>query len=424
MGGARVSFSKLVQQAESLRGYNNFEAYYDGEVRLDALGVSLPPEVRILEMVAPWPSLAVDVLSEVLRVDGFKHEDKKVTSKLRKWWQANDLDTNIPLGITEALVQGAGYLIVGPGRAGTPRISVHQPSGMAVGYDHMGDVNEAVRRYSVGDIEHAAHYQPGVTTYYRRGSGGWSELSRKETGIPRIPVIPMLNKVRLGDTSGRSEMLQVMKLADAGSRSLTNLQVAQELLALPQRYMLGSGVNEFKKPDGTMASKLDVYLGYLLTGPADGKVGQLPGADLSQIINTIKLYAQMVSSITGIPPSMLGISTDNPASAEAMRAAKERLISKAEAKQALFGDAIEEAMRVALMMDGVAEDGLESLETVWRDPATPSQSAKAANGLQAHAQGVISSTTARDFLQLTPAQKQAEDARDTRFRDALGRAGL
>ena len=39
-----------------------WESYYNGEHRLDAIGVSLPPDVRILEMQVGWPKLAVDVL--------------------------------------------------------------------------------------------------------------------------------------------------------------------------------------------------------------------------------------------------------------------------------------------------------------------------------------------------------------------------
>jgi hypothetical protein len=236
-----------------------------------------------------------------------------------------------------------------------------------------------------------------------------------------VPVVPVVNKLRLGDVNGRSEMLEVMKLADAGSRSLTNLQVAQEILALPSRYLFADGLQKMKDQNGNPVSEIEVYLGRLLTGPAGATAGQFPGADLGQIINTIKLYAQIVSSLTGIPPSMLGISTDNPASAEAMRAAKERLITKAETKQALFGDPIEEVMRIGLEMEGKSVEGLETLEADWRDPATPSQSAKAANALQAHAQGVISAETARDSLNLTPEQKARENARNVNAQE-LGRS--
>ncbi|MDU6778581.1 MAG: hypothetical protein E6424_10800 [Actinomyces urogenitalis] len=66
-------------------------------------------------------------------------------------------------------------------------------------------------------------------------------------------------------------------------------------------------------------------------------------------------------------------------------------------------------LMLGLMKQGQAAD-LSTLEVQWRDPATPSQSAYTAAMLQAQAQGVISSATARDALRLTPEQQAREDA--------------
>ena len=93
-----------------------------------------------------------------------------------------------------------------------------------------------------------------------------------------------------------------------------------------------------------------------------------------------------------------------------MRVAKERLITRAETKQELFGDALEEGARLQLAVMGKKYEGLETLEMQWRDPATPSQSAVIASALQAQAQGVISAETAREFMRLTPEQKAREKA--------------
>ena len=92
-----------------------------------------------------------------------------------------------------------------------------------------------------------------------------------------------------------------------------------------------------------------------------------------------------------------------------MKVAKERLISRAEVKQQLFGDALEEGARLSLEYMGREVD-VATLEVQWRDPATPSASSKAANMLQAHAQGVIGPETAREALSLTPEQKAREAA--------------
>ena len=72
-------------------------------------------------------------------------------------------------------------------------------------------------------------------------------------------------------------------------------------------------------------------------------------------------------------------------------------------------DALEEVARLSLEYMGREVD-VATLEVQWRDPATPSASSKAANMLQAHAQGVIGPETAREALSLTPEQKAREAA--------------
>lgn len=408
MGGVHVSFDTLVASVPV--SDSRFESYYEGNVTLDALGISLPPAARVLEMAAPFPKLAVDVLAEVLTPEGYLlGDDRETPALLRRWWQVNDMDTTVRLAITEALVQGSAYFVIGEGTSDAPRITAHPRRGMSVRRDHMGRVVEAVRQYGPHDERHAAHYQAGRTDYYRRDGGRWVLVDTIRHGLSAPPVVPMVNMLRLGDVDGRSEIAEVAKLSDAASRSLTNLQVAQELLAMPTRYLFGEGLETLRDPSGNPVDKIAAYFGRFLTGPSDAKAGQIPGADLSQIIDSYKLYAQSVSAITGIPPSMLGISTDNPSSAEAMKVAKERLISRAEVKQQLFGDALEEVARLSLEYMGREVD-VATLEVQWRDPATPSASSKAANMLQAHAQGVIGAETAREALSLTPEQKAREAA--------------
>lgn len=404
-----MSFDALLKSAD-LNDASEWEDRYEGNVRLSSLGVSLPPNVRVLERVASFPKLAVDVLAEALTPEGYTLDgNEEIPAKLRRWWQANNMDTVVHLAILDALVKRRAFWIVGNGRAGVPRITAHGPEGMGVAYDHMGDVAEVVRRYKIGQDEFAAHYLPGRTVYHRRTQGQWRVEKSQEHGASRPAVVPMVNRVRLADEHGRSEIEELAGVSDAASRTLTNLQVAQELLSMPVRYLFGEGLDALVSGDGK--SMMDLYMGRMIVGPEGASAGHIPGASLQEFHNTYKLYAQEVSAQTGIPPSMLGISTDNPSSADAMRVAKERLISKAEVKQHMFGDALEDLAKLALEFEGVAVEGLDTLKLHWRDPALPSASAKAANMLQAHSQGVVSPETARDGLGLSPAQKARENAR-------------
>lgn len=411
-----MSFLSMLQAASRDADSRKYDDVYAGQVSLASLGVTLPPETRVLEMTAPYPQLAVDVLAEVLTPEGFVcrgFEDK--LSLVWSWWQANNMDTLSKLAFTDAMVRGVVYWTAARLPDGRIRFQALPPDNATVEYDYSGDVVEGIWRYRVADgVEAATYYVPGETLLMERRLGRWVVAGRSVTGVDRPTIIPMANRNRLSQTRGLSELEQVLRITDAASRSLTNLQVAQELLAWPVRGLFGDKVQEQFRPGSDGArKKIDVYMGGLVTGPAGSELKQLPGADLRQIIDTVKLYAMMVSAQTGIPPSMLGISTDNPSSAEAMRAAKERLITRAEFKQAVFGDALEQLALVALQLAGEDVSGMGTLECVWRDPATPSVSAKAANALQAQAQGVITAETAREFLALTPEQKRREASRSS-----------
>ena len=66
-----MSLKELLKRTNPCANYRKYETYYEGKSRLNALGVTLPPQMRVLEQMAPFPKLAVDVLTEVLVPEGF-----------------------------------------------------------------------------------------------------------------------------------------------------------------------------------------------------------------------------------------------------------------------------------------------------------------------------------------------------------------
>lgn len=409
------------------RTVEDYEAYYEGRRRLDAIGVSLPPNVRVLEMPVRWPKLTVDVLVRSLVLEGFTMAGGEVPPQLHRILQANNFDTLLTLTLTEALVTGRAWVVAGgsviPG-SNIPRLSAHRGRDIVVKRDIFGTIIEAVQTYTRGGGEQKVLYTPGHMAVFAVQDGEEVLIEEHDYSAtyPGVPIVEVVNRTRIGG-SGTSEIEDIIELCDAASRSLTNLQIAQELLAMPTRYLFGDGVADQFTGDGKHPglARLEAHFGHLLVGPSGSQAGSIPGADLQQIINSFKLYAAQVSAMTGIPASMMGVSSDsNPTSAEAMRAAKDGLISRAELKQHLFGDAVEEIARMVLQMAGVQVEGLETLEARWRDPAVASISSRNALMLQAQAQGVITSQTAREFLGLSPEQAKREDLHDDEMRGVLG----
>lgn len=142
---------------------------------------------------------------------------------------------------------------------------------------------------------------------------------------------------------------------------------------------------------------------------------------MDPFISSYRSYALQISAMTGIPPSMMGVASDNnPTSAEALRVAKDRLIARAENKQRQFSDALEEVGRLIVAMNGGSLEGLQDLEVTWRDAAAPSVSAQMQAALQAQAQGVIHEETAREYMRLTPAQMEREAQLSRDIHDMTG----
>lgn len=421
-----MSFSTLVEQAGSgTRDRQKLEAYYQGSKRLDALGVSLPPEVRVLELVVNWPRLVVDSVEERLDVEGFRLAGSdKTDDELWSWWQANNLDDESSLVHTEALVQRKAFTIVGQTRDGSPAITSHTGQGMACHIDPLTrDVAEAVRLYETPDrVKWAAHYLPDVTVYYRGSLGDWKQDKTVVHNMGTVPVTPFTNRSRIGDRRGVSEMQDVMGLTDAASRTLTNLQIAQELVAIPQRWVMGAEAKDFVDPAGNQVPRWQAYIGHVQAFENEnGKAGQFEGADLRNFTEVVNQYARIVSALSGLPPDFLGFTSENPASADAIIAARERLVKRCERKQRAFGASWERTMRCAMRQDGRDASPAMRLETVWRDPSTPTMESKARTAREMFESGLLPADMALEVAGFGPeARKRAAELRQNPTLAAVG----
>src|SRR4051794_12583580 len=76
-----------------LRGrYETLNGYYEGQQRLEVLGLAVPPALQQFTTIVNWPRLVVDAVDERLDVEGFRYPDSdSADDDLWRVWQANDL---------------------------------------------------------------------------------------------------------------------------------------------------------------------------------------------------------------------------------------------------------------------------------------------------------------------------------------------
>ena len=153
------------------------------------------------------------------------------------------------------------------------------------------------------------------------------ELDRDVHDLGVVPVVPIVNRPRLSRREGRSQFERVIGLTDAAARALTNAQLATEIMAIPQRYVLGASKGDFVDSDGKQLTAWESYFGAIWAlANKDAKVGSFSAADLSNFKTIVGHYASLVAGVTGLPMRFLGQSTTNPPSAEVIRADESPLI--------------------------------------------------------------------------------------------------
>lgn len=407
--------SRMVNDRRVL-GFKHLKAYYAGTQRLEQLGLAVPEALRQFVTVVNWPRTYVDAIVARLRPQGFLL-DGQADESLWSMWQANDLDTEFRMALTDMLVYGRGYLCAGthPESADYPLITVESPLQLVHEWSNRERrVTAAARFYDdTRDGQkrrHATLYLPNATIWLIAEGRGWEEdpdYPRDDHEIGRVMVEPLVNRASSEDRYGASEMSPIITLTDAACRALTNAQVATEVAAIPQKWAAGMSAADFKDPKtGEMLTAWETYFGSVwAAAKSDARFGQFTAADLNNFKQIVGLYAQLVSGDTGLPMRYLGQLADNPASEGAIRADESRLIGTAEEKQEFANGGLERTMRNGRrIVTGADDAALLQLVTEWRPAATPTQAEAAEAAVALHAQRIYSRREALRSMGKSPQQ--------------------
>ena len=390
------------------------KAYYESQRRPDAIGIAVPQEMRALLAHVGYPRLYVDSIAERQELEGFRVGGADSADvEMWDWWQANDLDIEATLGHTDALIYGRSYITVAAPDPSldfnvdpdVPLIRVEPPTSLYASIDpRTKTVTQAIRAVyddAGSDVIAATLYLPDQTIQWVKQSSAWAVLGQVNHGMAMVPVIPIPNRTSLSDLYGTSEITpELRSVTDAAARILMDMQGTAEIMAIPQRLIFGVKPEDLGVDPETGAKLYDAYIARILAfEDPDAKATQFSAAELRNFVEALDALDRKAAAYTGLPPQYLSTSSQNPASAEAIRSSEARLVKKAERKNKIFGGAWEQAMRVAYkaMKGGDVPPEYYRMESIWRDPSTPTYAAKAdaASKLYAGGLGVIPKERAR-----------------------------
>jgi hypothetical protein len=385
--------------AARLPALNNYARYYEGDHPLlfatekfrQAFGRQFG------SFADNWCQIVADSVVERLQVDGFRlGTNAKADTKLWEIWQANQLDADSELGISDAVTLGDSSVLVWPGDP-VPRITVESPFQMIVAQGK-GDrrMRAAALKVWVEDdgYAHATLYLPDFLYKYRSkskvvegagandgaGSARWDKRLVDGESWPLknplgvVPVVPLVNKPSLLDSCGRSELEPVIPIQDAVNKLCADMIVASEFGSFRQRWATGVDI----PVDPETNQPIDDFktaIGKVWRTPnTEARFGDFEQTDLGQFVSAIEMFVQHIASQTRTPPHYFNSFGGQFPSGEALRSAETGLVAKARRKMRHFGEAFEEVMKLALQASGDRRTRkLDSMEVIWRDPESQSE---------------------------------------------------
>lgn len=266
-----------------------------------------------------------------------------------------------------------------------------------------------------GMVSEVTLYLPEENISVGRRDGVWRVIDRDEHNAGRVLVAQGVNRPRAGDTHGRSEVTSAIRAyTDAGVRTMLGMEVHREFFQAPQRYALGVDGAAFSDADGNVKTGWEAVMGRMLALPRDEdgelpQVGQFSQSSPQPYLEQVRGLAQLVAGEAAIPSSYLGFYSENPTSADAIRAAEARLIKRAERRHASLGRTWREVGGLALLVrDGAIPDDYRTITAKWRDPATPTRTAAADEAVKLVGAGILppDSTVTYDRLGFSPAEQR------------------
>lgn len=363
--------------------------YFDTEQQFRDLGIALPPQLRNARFVLGWGTQAVRKAAMRSQFDGFRLAGSDDPLELSETLTRNCFPLEFGQAVLSAYTHGMSLVTVARGEPGGPVVQIqgHSAEFSAALWDRRKRrVSAALTIGEIKDERPVAFtvYLPHVVLEceYTPGKGWSAERLTNPTG--RVLAVPVTHDPQLRKPFGRSRLTNsVMGLCDMAVRAYVRMEGNAEFYSSPQIALLGVDAEAFAGgiPE-SQKFKLAQDRLIALTKDVDGDkpvLQQLQQASMLPHSDMLRTVAMAFSGETGIPPSSLGVLHDQPASAEAIRAAEHDLLIDAyyQNRYVLSSSADEIARLAVLVRDGVEHPESWKIRSRFSDPEFRSMSAQA-----------------------------------------------
>ena len=253
-------------------------------------------------------------------------------------------------------------------------------------------------------------------------------VGRHRTGCPRPAMHRIRSKIRSKRFYGQSAISQPVRYyTNATMRTLLGLEINREFYTTPQRWAVNVEMSAFTDSDNPTEEEKRVAGWKAAAGkvfayppPEDGEpaaqIGQFNAAPPTPYLEQLRGYSQLLASATGMPRAYLGFSTENPPSADAIRAWLERLVRSVKRQQRLISPDLREigwvlhTVHTGSLVD--VKDFKLNVSEEWENPATETLAADTDAVTKLVAAGVVDPTSdwVYDRIRMPEHQRKANRA--------------
>lgn len=372
------------------------DAYYLGHVALEDIGVAIPKALaKRIDPRCDWPRMAVMALADRSRLNGFTCTDEAVQAEIDMVYRRNDMRETYRRSVVDELRHCCSAVSVSAGAdaqgyAGKlPVIMSYPMTACGLTWDDSKKRVEAGLVVAKSELApdgrtrrpvHLRMFTDEAVIEIRLKDGRWeAEYLKHSMGRPLIE--PLCHEPSDLRPFGRSRITQaVMRTTQSAMRTMARAEIAAEFSALPQKWVVGTQ----SMTTGSDEKKYRAAMGVILEWTKDREgdhptVGQFPQLSMQPHIDYMRSLAAIMANETNVPLSMLGVISDNPSSADAIRAATEPLIIDATNLNEQNGKSLRTIMLMALaVLHGKSSNYEKELdagywvEARFRNPAMPS----------------------------------------------------
>lgn len=307
---------------------------YDEKYIDSNIGLTIPPVLRSqYKSTLGWTAKAVDAMADRLVFREFDNDN----FFFNEIFSMNNPDTFFDSAITSALIGSCSFVYISKGEDPIPRLQVIDGGNATGVIDPItGLLTEGYAVLSRDDHDRPtleAYLVTGETIFY----GKDIEPYKIENNAPYPLLVPIIHRPDAVRPFGRSRITRASEYWQKYAKeTLERSSVTAEFYSFPQKYVLG--LSQDAEPMDAWKATVSSMLQFTKDESGEApKVGQFTTSSMTPFIEQLRTAAAGFAGETGLTLDDLGFVTDNPSSAEAIKASHETLRVATRKAQRNFG---------------------------------------------------------------------------------------